>query len=122
MSAEIVNDCEGVLTIKISGKLRQPELAALQKNAAEILQNRSVSSVLVLAENFEGWEKGDWGDLSGQMQLDQQLDRLAIVGDKRWKGLALLFTGKGIRHVAIEYFSPAELPKARAWLTSDCNR
>ena len=119
MSAEIVDNAEGVLTIKISGKLRQSELAAAQKNAAKILQKRGGSRVLVLAEKFEGWEKGDdWGDLSGQAQLDAQIDRMAIVGEKRWEDVALLFTGKGIRHVDIEYFSPTELPRAQSWLSN----
>jgi len=119
MSAEIVDDAEGVLTIKISGKLRQSELAAAQKNAAKILEKRGGSRVLVLAEKFEGWEKeDDWGDLSGQTQLDAQIDQMAIVGEKRWEDVALLFTGKGIRHVDIEYFSPTELPRARNWLSS----
>jgi hypothetical protein len=119
MSAEIVDASEGVLTIRISGKLRQSELAAAQKNAAEILQKRGSSRLLVLAEKFEGWEKGgDWGDLSGQEQLDAQIERMAIVGEKRWEDVALLFTGKGVRHIDIEYFSPTELPRARNWLSS----
>jgi len=119
MSAEIVYDSGEVLTIKISGKLRQQELAAAQKGVAEILQKRGDSRLLVLAEEFEGWEKGgDWGDLSGQVQLDAKIERMAIVGQKRFEDLALLFTGKGIRHVAIEYFSPAELRKARGWLAN----
>jgi hypothetical protein len=119
MSAEILDASEGVLTIRISGKLRQSELAAAQKHAAEMLKKRGGSRLLVLAETFEGWEKGsDWGDLSGQEKLDAQIDRMAIVGEKRWEGVALLFTGKGIRHIDIEYFLPAELPRARHWLSS----
>jgi len=119
MSAEILDPAEGVLTIKITGKLRQSELAIAQKNAAEILKKDGGSLVLVLAEKFEGWEKGgDWGDLSAQSQLDAQIDRLAIVGEKRWEDVALLFTGKGIRHIDIEYFSPTDLPRARSWLSS----
>jgi SpoIIAA-like len=119
MSAEILDADMGVLTIRISGKLRQSELSTAQKNAAEILKKRGGSSVLVLAEKFEGWEKGgDWGELSGQAQLDAQIDRMAIVGEKRWEDVALLFTGKGIRHIDIEYFSPTDLPRARSWLSS----
>lgn len=123
MSAEIVGASEGVVTIKITGKLRHSELAAAQKNAAETLEKRGGSRVLVLAEEFEGWEKGgDWGDLSGQAQLDAHIDRLAIVGEKRWEDVALMFAGKGIRHVDIEYFPPTELPTARAWLAGGRER
>jgi hypothetical protein len=117
MSAEVLDNTEGVLTIRISGKLRHSELATAQKNAAEILKKSGGSCVLVLAEKFDGWDKGgDWGDLSGQEQLDTQIDRMAIVGEKRWEDVALLFTGKGVRHIEIEYFSPTDLPRARSWL------
>src|SRR4029077_10371135 len=119
MSAEIVEASEGVLTIRISGKLRHSQLAAAQKAAAETLQKRGGSRLLVLAERFEGWEKGgDWGDLSGQVQLDAQIERLAIVAEKRWEDVALMFAGKGIRYIDIEYSPPMELPKARGWLAS----
>ena len=114
---------EGVLTIRISGKLRQSELAAAQKNAVAMLKKGGGSRLLVLAEKFEGWEKGgDWGDLSGQEQLDAQIDRMAIIGEKRWEDVALLFTCKGVRHIDIEYFSPTELPRARSWLASPAER
>ena len=118
MSAEIVNT-GNIVTLRVSGKLAQSELAAAQKSAVEILQKEGKKRVLVVAENFQGWGKGDWGDLSGQMVLDQHIDRMAIVGDKKWEDLALLFVGKGIRRVAIEYFSPADLARAQAWLAEE---
>ncbi len=118
MSAEIVNDSGDTLTLKVGGKLAQSELFAVQKSAAEILQKEGRKHVLVIADGFQGWVKGDWGDLSGQMAMDAYVDRMAIVGDKRWKDLALLFAGKGIRRIAIEYFTPADLAKARVWLAN----
>jgi hypothetical protein len=42
---------------------------------------------------------------------------MAIVGDRRWKDLALIFACKGIRPFPIEYFAPSEIEKARVWLT-----
>jgi hypothetical protein len=119
MSAEIVNNPGNTVTLRVSGKLAQPELAAAQKNAVEILQKEGKKRIMVIAENFEGWGKGDWGDLSGQIAIDEHIDRMAIVGDKKWENLALLFVGKGIRHVDIEYFSPADFAKAQAWLAGE---
>jgi len=116
MSAEIVNNPGNTVTLKVSGKLAQSELAAAQKNAVEVLQKEGKKRVMVVVENFQGWGKGDWGDLSGQTALDEQIDRMAIVGDKKWEDLALLFVGKGIRHIDIEYFSAADAAKAQAWL------
>lgn len=117
MSTEIVNNLEGILTVKITGRLSQIDLLATQKAAAEILREHGGSRVLFVTEDFQGWERGaDWGDLSGQFELDSYARRIAIVGERHWKDLALLFAGKGVRPVAIEYFFPPELDKARAWL------
>jgi hypothetical protein len=116
MSAEIVNDQGDTLVFRISGKLAQSEFAAAQKDAAEILQKSGTKHMLVLAENFEGWGKGDWGDLSGQMLMEPHIDRMAIVGDEKWRSLALIFAGKGVRRMPVQYFAPADLAKAQAWL------
>jgi hypothetical protein len=118
MSAEIVNDQGDTLVFKITGKLAQSELATAQKDAAKILQKSGTKHMLVLAEHFEGWGKGDWGDLSGQMTMEPYIDRMAIVGDEKWRSLALMFAGKGIRRMPIEYFAPTDLAKAQAWLHS----
>jgi hypothetical protein len=120
MSAEIVSNTGGIITIKITGKLAQAELAASQKAAAEILRQQGRARLLVVADKFQGWEKrGDWGDLSGQAELDPYLEKMAIVGEQKWQDLALVFAGKGIRRVPVEYFSPADMDKARDWLVSD---
>lgn len=117
MSAEIVSDTGGIITARITGKLTQPELVALQDAAAGIIRQRGNARLLVIVEEFQGWEKGgDWGDLWFQANCDPFIEKIAIVGDQQWADLALLFVGKGVRCVPIEYFQPADLPKAKAWL------
>ena len=116
MSAEIINNRGKVLTVRISGKLTQPELASAQKEALDILQKEGPKRLLVVAEDFEGWGKGNWGDMSGQISMEPFIERIAIVGEKRWEGLALLFTGKGVRRLAIEYFPSSDLAKAQEWV------
>jgi hypothetical protein len=119
MSVEIVDVSDGVLTFKVTGRLNQAEFAASQKRAGEIIQQQGKVRFLVLIENLTSIDKaGDWGDVSFQADYDQFIEKIAIVGDKQWEDVALLFTGKGIRRVAIEYFQPADLEKAKAWLAA----
>jgi hypothetical protein len=119
MSIEIVDVSDGVLTFKVAGRLIQAEFAAAQKRAGEIIRQQGKVRFLVLVENFAGTEKGgDWGDVSFQADYDPFIEKIAIVGDKKWEDVALLFTSKGIRRVAIEYFQPADLEKAKAWLAA----
>lgn len=118
MSAVFVGLLEGVITIKISGKLTQPELAEVQKSAGELIQQQGRGRFLILVENFQGTApEGNWGDLSFQARFDSLIEKIAIVGDKPLEELALLFTAKGIRPVPVEYFQPSEMGRARVWLT-----
>ena len=117
MSAELIKACDGLLTVRFSGKLKFAELQALQKAAGDAIEKNGKVRVLCLAEDFGGWEKNEgWGDISFQAKYDPFIEKIAIVGDLRWEELALLFTSKGIRSVPIEYFAPPELGKACQWL------
>lgn len=122
MSAEIIDNTENILTARISGTLSHPKLAALQQAASEIINKQGKARLLVVAENFQGWQRGgDWGDLSFQLEHDAHIEKMAIVGDKKWEDLALVFASKGFRSFPIEYFATADLAKARAWLAETPN-
>ena len=43
-------------------------------------------------------------------------ERIAIVGDERWRGEALMFAAADLRKGPVEYFTPDLEPEARAWL------
>lgn len=72
---------------------------------------------LVVAEDFEGWEKsGDWGDVTFQHEFDSRIEKMAIVGTQRWEDLVLVFASKGLRGFPVEHFLPEDIPGARLWL------
>ena len=116
MSARILDTAGGVITIEISGKLTQPELAAVQQQAAAILREWGRAAILVVADHFEGWEQGgDWEDPTFQLEHDRFIGKLAIVGDKQWESLVYLFTSKKFREFPIEFFASDEVDRAREW-------
>ena len=117
MPAEITSVQGVVVTLRVSGRLTQKELAAVQAETAGIIASSGKIRVLVLAQDFAGWEKGgQWSDFSFQQAHDDDIARMAIVGEEQWKDLTLLFTSQGLRPFPIEYFPPARLADARAWL------
>jgi hypothetical protein len=119
MSAEIVNVSDGTVTVRFTGKLCQPELTELHKQTAEIIERQKRVRILVIAEQFQGWEReGAWGDISFQIKYDRHIERMAIVCEEKWENLALLFASKGFRRFPIEYFPLAGIDSARAWLLS----
>jgi hypothetical protein len=119
MSAEIVSNAGGMLTARISGRMTQFDLAALQASAVDSIRQQGHVSMLILAEDFQGWREGDdWSDVSF-MENDPYIRKMAIVGEKQWEELALIFAASPVRKFPIEYFQPAELEQARAWLMAE---
>jgi len=116
MGAEIAEVSGRVLTLKVSGTLTQLELRSTQAASAAIFGASGAWRILVLTDNFLGWEVGVWDDFSFQADQDVNIERMAIVGERRWEELALLFTAKGLRSFPIQYFGPGQVAAARAWL------
>ena len=117
MPADISADDKGLVTIRVTGRLSEQDVQAMQARAAELIHAAGSVRVLVTAEGFEGWEKGgDWAEF-GQMEAnDPWIERMAIVGEERWRDLALLFVAAGMRPFPIQYFPGAEHEAALAWL------
>jgi len=119
MSAHISGVEGSLVTVVLGGKLSRAELTTVQEETAGVIQELGKVCILVRAEQFAGWEKeGDWGDLSFQYENDPFIERIAIVADEKWEGLALIFAGRGLRRPAIEFFPSSELTRARLWATS----
>lgn len=117
MPCEIVEKEEGLITIKISGVLKRAELAQMEKVAIEAMGPARKIKFLILTESFQGWDnKSNWEDVSFQSEYDEQIEKIAIVGEKRWQDLAEAFVGKGLRSMDIRYFTPSEAAMARSWI------
>jgi hypothetical protein len=116
MSAEIAKESGHVLTMKVTGTLSQAELAGMQTAAASVIRGGGKWRILVLTENFEGWERGGtWHEFS-VMDHDASIERMAIVGEPRWEEMTLLFASAGMRPFPIRYFEHAQMSDARLWL------
>lgn len=105
------------LCTTLSGVLGVSDLAAVQEAARDLIEKQGAIKTLVILQEFRGFATGlGWGDLSFFAQYGDQIVRMAIVGDPRWKADAFLFTGKGARRTEIEFFPVTELGQAQAWL------
>lgn len=45
-----------------------------------------------------------------------KIERIAVVGDKRWESEVKMFTGAGIRKTPVGYFESERIGDARAWV------
>jgi hypothetical protein len=113
-----ITDASGpIIRASISGELSKAELGQIQARAVEAIQRWGRIKALLILDNFRGWKReGDWGDISFLTEHDQDVDKIAVVGDEKWRDLMQAFLAQGFRLAAVEYFVPSELDKAREWL------
>ena len=75
--------------------------------------------LLFVLDGFEGWEPhDDWRDLSFYVSHGDAIERIAIVGDERWRSESLMFASADLRKAPVEFFSPERLAGARDWLSA----
>lgn len=101
--------------------LRKTDLDRCQSQLASRMSRQAPARLLFLLDGFEGWEPRDnWSDLSFYAKYSDCIERIAIVGDERWRSEALMFSGADLRRASVEYFagSSSEDGPARAWLTA----
>jgi hypothetical protein len=119
MPVEIIDASGKLLQLKVRGMLKKADHERLVQIAKEAIAREGKIRALIIAEGFQGWERsGDWGDVSFMMQEGQQIEKMAIVGDEKWRDDALAFTAKGFRPTAIEFFPASRRNEARMWLNA----
>jgi len=120
MPFTIIDASGSVISAKISGELTKSEVDQMQAAALAAIRRGGKVSALFILENFNGWKRaGDWGDITFLTAHDQDISRIAVVGDEQWRDFAEAFLAKGFRQAAVEYFLPTDLTKARAWLAAE---
>jgi hypothetical protein len=119
MPVEIIDASGKLLQIKIRGMLKKADYDRIIQIAKEAIAREGKVRALIILDGFEGWERhGDWGDVSFMMEQGQHIEKMAVVGDEKWKDDAFAFTAKGFRPTAIEFFPSSRLNEARAWVSS----
>ncbi|HVM96828.1 MAG TPA: STAS/SEC14 domain-containing protein [Candidatus Acidoferrales bacterium] len=116
MPVEIRAEGKSLLVARVSGTLLRAEMDECQNALAKMIAAAGKASALVILDGFQGWERGgQWGDVSFLMEHDSQIDKMAIVGEEKWRDEVLVFAGDGIRRSPVRYFTDAA--QARSWLS-----
>lgn len=117
MAYEIIRIDGAVVYAKISGVMRLGDQEALQAAGKGLIAQGKKLRLHVTLEGFQGWEKGvDWGDLDFLMTHGNDIEKIALVGDPRWKEQLYAFVGKGLRTTEIEHFAPQSSVEAERWI------
>ena len=72
--------------------------------------------------DFHGWDAGAlWADVKFDLKHVGDIERLAMVGDKKWeKGMSVFC--RPFTTARVQYFESAAIEEARAWLNESASQ
>jgi hypothetical protein len=117
MAAETREEHDGrLLVVQMTGKLTGGDYARWIPQIERLIAQHGKIRILMEMTDFHGWTAGGvWQDLKFDLKHFGDIERVAIVGQKRWqRGMAKVcspFTAAQVR-----YFEHDESPRAHAWV------
>jgi len=111
------HESDNTYRLDISGVLLQAEFRQCEAELTSELDRVGSAKLLFVLTAFEGWEQhADWNELAFYVKRGDAIERIAIVGDPRWRDLTMMFASADLRKAPVEFFPEGEMMRARAWL------
>lgn len=118
MPIRIEFEPENLIMLRSQGVLMRQEVDAIKRQVHRHMLAHGQQHVLILIDSdFADLETfATWEDIEEDALIQQNITRLAVVGDLRWRDRALLFFLNAVGRFQVDYFKPEQEPLARAWL------
>ena len=114
---QLHHESANILRVDVRGVLRQPELERCQREVLDEVSKTGAVRLLFVLDGFEGWDPRDnWRDMSFYVTHGDDIERIAIVGEQRWRETTMMFAAADLRKAPVEFFDEGALEEARAWL------
>jgi hypothetical protein len=105
-----------VLEIHISGTLKREDYQGFLPRVEELIQLHGKIRMLVWFHEFHGWTAGAlWEDIKFDALYFNYIQRLAMVGEKRWEHAMAVFC-RPFTTAKVRYFDHSALESARQWI------
>ncbi len=118
MSMSMQQEEKNVYRLDVAGTLQKHDFQRCQQMLINEMSRVGNIRLLFVLDGFEGWDQNDdWRDMSFYTKYGSSIDRIAIVGDERWRSETLMFAGADLRRAAVQFFTPESLNDARNWVT-----
>ena len=105
-----------ILVVEVSGKLSKEDYEKFLPEVELLINEFGRIRVLFEMHDFHGWKAGAlWEDLKFELKHFSDIERLALVGDRKWeKGMSVFC--KPFTTAQVRYFDEEEIDKAVEWL------
>ena len=105
-----------LLEVRVSGKLVHADYERFVPEFERLNREHGKLRVMFEMVDFHGWEAAAlWDDIKFDVKHFSDLERVAMVGDKKWeKGMAAFC--RPFTTATVRYFDHTAINDARAWL------
>jgi hypothetical protein len=108
-----------LLEVHASGKLSRNDYRSLAPQVERMIHDHGKIRVLFQMSDFHGWRPGGlWEDIKFDARHYADIERLALVGNRRWERLMAGFCSP-FTWARIRFFDPTEMDEARQWVESN---
>ena len=105
-----------VLEVLVSGTLAHDDYQRLVPEFERLVNQHGKIRVLFEMRDFHGWNAGGlWEDLKFDLRHFRDIERLAMVGDRKWQQGMSVFC-RPFTTAKVRYFDEAAIQEARTWL------
>jgi hypothetical protein len=106
-----------LLALRVSGVLKKPDYEAFETLVRERADAHGPLRLLVHLQDFAGWESlsGAWADLKFDVALKDDIERVAIVGQRDWEKWVTKLSAP-VMPYELKFFDDDQLDQARAWV------
>jgi SpoIIAA-like len=105
-----------LLWIQASGKFSKKDYQHFVPEIEHLISKLGKIRILFEMRDFHGWDAGAlWEDIKFDLKHFSDIERLAMVGDKKWEEWMAKFC-KPFTTATIRYFDLAHTEDAQAWI------
>jgi hypothetical protein len=117
MSVELhAQEGTNVLEVTLSGKITREDYENFVPEVERLIKEHGKLRLLCHLKGFHGWTAGGlWEDLKFDWRHFSDIERLALVGDKRWEAGMATFC-KPFTKATIQYCDVSDESKAAEWI------
>jgi hypothetical protein len=120
MAIELREKNDGkLMEVQVSGKLVHEDYQRFVPEFERLAEQHGKIRVLFEMVDFHGWKAAAlWDDIKFDLKHFSDIERLAMVGDKKWEEGMSVFC-RPFTTAKIRYFDHEAIGEARAWLEGD---
>ena len=106
-----------LITVRVSGKLTQEDYDDLIPIWKRLLAERGSMRMLFIMDDFHGWTpSAAWDDLRFGTGHARKVERVAMVGEKKWQEWLTKIGSIFVMRHQVQYFAASALAEAGRWV------